>query len=497
MIKLKNIALPALAALAASAIAVGAAGLYEGFPVTGGNSYCASYTTGVTGQVCASTVPAGPSGLSGNEVIAADNYFAGGASPQTTIIPSSMLGSLNTKVNKLIGGDFSTGQNLWQRSTTPLTGASPTVATMTADRWWAISASNVVTVSKQTPAASAANYFGNFGFYSSMRVARPSGTPSGVTCTGQTLDQQIATELIGNNAIFSFYGYAPTTFSAANYNVTVTIAYFTATDAAATQAAIADAGGNSSTFALSASGQAGGITGYQAAVGGVSPGTVGTVASGVATIPLSVTPTRYAVWAPIPRTNAAGTAVTSVGVALCFTPTLTTTVATDYFDIAGTQLQAMPSVATPTLPNGVIAPTGFERRQESVEQANQLYYSYVIQESATALNIRALCADSTANTAFNCPIAFPVPMRLAPNAKYVTGFEVCTTVACVAANTTTPCTLTTSASVTGLAITNKMAPVLCSVASGSTAAIGLTSLLFDGGTNAPSPIGQMSFSAEP
>ena len=400
-----------------------AAGSVENLPVIGGSSYCASTVSGVTlptgqgpygvspgstqgtGQgICGQTVPAGPAALSGEELIKVDvNNGNGGAPQQTALIASSSLGTFGANVNRIIGGDFTT--NLWQRGTTPLSGASPATYQMAADRWFAISASNVMTVSKQTPGASAADYIGSTGILSWMRVARPSGTPSGSSCVGQILDQKASSALIGNNGVLSFWGYAPTTFSATNQSVAVSIAYYTAGDSATP-------GTNTATFALSASGQASGITGYTAATAGVGPNTTGVLASGVETINFTATPTRYTVYAPIPAANTGGTQVIGVGVSFCATPTATTTVTTDYFELAGVQLQAQPSTVTTAFPAGVISPTAFQLRFPSEEARLELPYSYVLTDGAAAQRYGVGQALTTGTA--NVFTQFPVPMREAP-----------------------------------------------------------------------------------
>jgi hypothetical protein len=471
-----------------------AAGSDSTLPVVGGNSFCASTVTGTgalggitgtgqgtTGSICGQTVPAGPPGLTGTEILQGDvtGNAATGASPQTVVIPVGILGG--TERNRLIGGDFAT--NLWQRGTT-FTAITPTAAEMTADRIWAYSASNTMTVTKQTPANTAADYLGSIGLDSWMRVARPSGTPSGASCVGETLDANAAAPLIGNNAVFSFYGYAPTTFSAAGYDVVVTIAWFTAADAAGTQATIGYAGGNSSTFAL------GTTTGYTAAAPVLGPGTPGSVTTTAATIPLSVTPTRYVVAAPVPVANASGTAVTALGVQICATPTFTTTVSTDYFEVTGLQLEAKPSTVTPQFPNGVISASGFERRLPQLEASYELAYSYVISESATVVNYRGVCVDSSTSLA-NCNIQFPVPMRITPAMKYTAGFESSTTGAATAASACTA--LTTSATLTGSAATKSNVLVDCA-SSAAFGAVGVGGFLWDSGSAAN---GVISASAEP
>lgn len=483
-----------------------AAGIYSTYPIVGQNSFCVSTVSGAggfnaagnaggagqtgqgqanSGSLCAQTVPAGPPALTDEELIAADT---GITNPATVTIPSGMLGSLNLKVNRLVGGDFTT--NLWQRGTTPVSNATPTVATMAADRWWVISPSGTVDVLKNTPATTDADYLGSIGFYSGMKVRRHTGSTGALTCVGQTLDKAAAAPLLGNNAVLSFWAYAPATYSATNSAITVSVAYFTAADAAATQAAIGDAGGNSSTFALSAAAQASGITGYQAAVAGTSPGTTGVLASGVETINLTTTPTRYSVYAPIPVLNSAGTNVTAVGISICGTFAGTSAVTTDWFELFGAQLQAMPSAATASLPNGLIAPTSFERKNAVVEALNEYYYSYVIVESTTQKLVRGTCAASTTSIS-NCLIQYPTPMRIAPVAQYTAGFQTCTTVACSAAVT---CSANATGSTIAWVISNAMNIVTCTSSAGGPAAGG-AGFLWDLGTG--SSTGVMSFSAEP
>jgi hypothetical protein len=158
-------------------------------------------------------------------------------------------------------------------------------------------------------------------------------------------------------------------------------------------------------------------------VAGFSPGTTGTVAAGVGTITGSTTWTRYAAYAPIP-VNIPGTttAVTSVSVSICWTPTATTAVATDYIELNFMQLESKPSTATPNLPVGVIAPTNFDRKPAAVEATLEQYYWYYNFENQTAITTVAKC-DSVTTTTANCIIPFPVPMRIVPNLKYTAGFQ--------------------------------------------------------------------------
>lgn len=85
--------------LAALAVVSGIAladGLFPGFPIVGGASYCSSQTTaGTPGTtaVCNVTVPAGPAALTGNETIIADTHLPSGQQPQSVAIDVTTLGA--------------------------------------------------------------------------------------------------------------------------------------------------------------------------------------------------------------------------------------------------------------------------------------------------------------------------------------------------------------------------------------------------------------------
>lgn len=406
--------LSGVAALAVSAGVVLGAGYFPGWPIVGqgANTQCVNLVNGS----CVQYAPAGPTSTSGVEMIPADTGLLQGINPATVLIPNVLLGPVNSKYNKLIGGDF--GTNLWQRTTTPVTAASPTTATMSADRFWVYSASTQVTVARQTLSATTDASMVNIGFYFGARVQRPSAqTGTGAICFGQTLDKQQAGDLLGKNAIFSFYAESGANFSPTNSNVVVHVAYFTAADATSSQSALGAAGTNSKTFAL------GTTTGYTEAINAVWQN-AGTVASSLATIPLTTGWQRYAVSAAIPAVNSSGTAVTALGVEICATPTGTAGT-NDWFEVEGLQLQAMPGTVTATLPAGVQSPTGFERRSAETEAALQQYYSYVVNEGTTVVP-HAMCNIFTTSNA-NCFLQFPVPMRLAPAMSYANGFSITAT----------------------------------------------------------------------
>lgn len=79
----------AAAALVAAAFTSSARadGMFSGYPIVGGSSYCNATTNGV----CSSTIPAGPSPL-GTERIPADTGLSQGRNPQTALVPSAALG---------------------------------------------------------------------------------------------------------------------------------------------------------------------------------------------------------------------------------------------------------------------------------------------------------------------------------------------------------------------------------------------------------------------
>lgn len=91
-----------LAALVATTAAV-AAGLFPNFPIIGGAAYCASYSTGVNGQVCTTNVPAGPVNLPGTAMIPADTGLSQGQSPQTVLVPAALTGATTQDAAPLTG----------------------------------------------------------------------------------------------------------------------------------------------------------------------------------------------------------------------------------------------------------------------------------------------------------------------------------------------------------------------------------------------------------
>lgn len=462
----KKILLSAVALAFSGAVAY-AGGQWSAFPIIGGqaNTTCESF--GNNG-VCNQYSPQGPDGETGSELVPVDTGNLNGASPQTARMPTTLFG-FNSRVNRLIGGDFAT--NLWQRGTTPVSAATPSTTVIGADRFAVYSSGNTVTVTKQTGAS---DTIPTVGLYASMRVSRPSGTNNTAICTGQVLDKNAASGLIGNNANLTFYALAGAGLSAvASNQVQVTIAYYTAADSATP-------GTNTDAF------MKGTVTGYTAVATGAgfpSQASSMSFASGVATVPITTTWTRYSVWGKIPTANASGTAVTGVGITICYTPASGTGGSTEWFELAGVQLSIGASTVSTELPNGVTTPVGFERRPPQQEADYQYWYSQVFTDGATTVVYPGFCSEITANTTGKCTL-FLQPMRIAPTTTVgtATSFSMrtaadaanaCTTLAAVASSNTT-----TSA---GLSCT-----------AGGTVAAGVASPFVGANTG-----GLLTFSAEP
>lgn len=89
--KLSRIAGLTAAVLAAGLTAAYAGGMFQNLPVVGASStaYCSLYAG--DGTTCVEYTPAGPSSLTGNELIPMDTGLASGQQPQTVRLPSTWL----------------------------------------------------------------------------------------------------------------------------------------------------------------------------------------------------------------------------------------------------------------------------------------------------------------------------------------------------------------------------------------------------------------------
>lgn len=123
-----------LAALVAATVIAHAEGMFSKLPIVSGAAYCALYAG--DGVTCAANVPAGPTALTGNELIPADTKLPGGNQPQTVYVDVTSLGAGPTQFSA------------------PLTGASitilPTTRQVIVDPAGTIAALTIV-----TPAAAA------------------------------------------------------------------------------------------------------------------------------------------------------------------------------------------------------------------------------------------------------------------------------------------------------------------------------------------------------
>lgn len=423
-----GLALAGIAALAQG-------GIFQGYPIVGRASYCAS----TNNNVCTSTIPAGPTAITGNEVVPADTQLGSGQNPQTVGIPTSVLAAIGQGSNRnaLIGGDFAT--NLWQRGAT-LSSLTPTTAAYTADRWFVYSSGNTVTVSRQTGATdiSLAN-----GVLATMRVNRPSGTDVTPICVGQILPAKESGRFLGNNAIFSFFAQVAsgTNLSSVNDAVDVTIAYGTATDSTTPNT-------NTDAFAK------GTLTGYTAVTS--------------TNIPLVNGFARYSISGAIPTT------ATTIGVKICMT-NVGTGASTDWFEFGNAQLEA--SVTSNT------SPGSFARRSVAEETVLQQSYSFVLTDGAATIRYPGWCVETTANTSAMCTISFPT-MRMTPSTTIATAASFSAQTASGAANV---CTALTAISTSNSA---NSAGLLCTAA--GTVAAGVASTFIGQATGA-----LLTFSAEP
>lgn len=122
MFKRYRSAAVAVTALLATSSLVWAAGNYSTYPIVGGASFCASTVSGAggfntdgnvggggatgqgqasSGSLCAQTVPAGPTILTGSELVPADTQIGSGANPQTVTIPMASLNALPITVSTI------------------------------------------------------------------------------------------------------------------------------------------------------------------------------------------------------------------------------------------------------------------------------------------------------------------------------------------------------------------------------------------------------------
>lgn len=411
-----------------------AAGSFSTLPQVGQPSFSSGTSTGAAGQVSGPSVPAGPSFLTGLEVVPADTNIAGGASPQSVTIPVTMLGNYYSTPRNLLGnGDLLGTQVNGTAAVTCALNTTPVIAAISADRWVcqgnvAVGAgrSQIITAAPAPPT----------GFTNSMKVWRNSGVLLQPICVWQAVPTPTATQLQGQVVTFS-------------------------AQLAAMASLAADNGSTMQMVIISGTGTDEGLAVAPTASPAITPAWTGITTVLNTTLTITTTFARYAVAATIPAT------ATEVGVGLCFTPTANTTgvtAATDGFVFTGAQLERS------------LGASAFEVRPKQASLLDNQQFIWSISEGATFIS-RSICHFTTANSVMQCPIVFPVPMYKAPAMTYAAGFAGFTTTAETAANSCTTGPVT-DASV-AFVVSNQQVMTTCTIAAGTTAAVGLSMTMVD------------------
>lgn len=117
--KRTRIALVAGLSLLATTLGLKAAGFFPDFPIVGGSAYCTSFVmnplTGAATTTCnGPTVPAGPTAITGAELVPADTGLSGGRQPQTVNLSMRALNAAPISYNLCAAaacGSFTVGNN--------------------------------------------------------------------------------------------------------------------------------------------------------------------------------------------------------------------------------------------------------------------------------------------------------------------------------------------------------------------------------------------------
>lgn len=440
-----------LAAVAAVLVAVGAAtlahaaGLFNGFPVGNGASYCSGYSAFPSGTTtpgtlptpnqCNSTVPAGPA-LTGNEYYPADTAVPGATTqtqPPTVLVPGTALAGMTyaTPRNLLGNGALLGTQVNGTATVTGATTSAPTTAAISADRWVldtnvtsGAGRSAIVTSSPSPPT----------GFTQSMKVFRTSGALLQPICVWQAVPTPDSTQLAGQTVTFS-------------------------ASLAALAGLSADNGNLANLVIISGTGTDQGFNGSWTATPAITPAWTGITTVINTQINLTTAFARFSTSAVIPA------AATEVGVGLCFTPTATGAGSTDGFAFTAAQLERSNVMSL------------FEVKPKARDVIDNQQFVYAITEGALGPS-RSVCHFTTANSVMQCPIVFPVPMYKAPTVTYAVGFAGFTTTAETSANS---CTGLAADATVALTVTTQQTMAQCTIAAGTTAAVGLSMTLVDNG----------------
>jgi hypothetical protein len=418
------IAVGLLAAVSTAAIA---AGNYETYPQVGQPSFCASSNPngpgvgGVTGQQgtpsnCVQTVPAGPSALTGSELVPADTAQTGSSPPQSVTIPSGLLANMSgTPRNYLENGSL----GVQQRGTGIVTCGATGAPVYGADRW-ACSAnvtsgagrSSLVTTASLLPA----------GFQNVNELYRNSGSLAQPICAIQEIASGASTALAGKTVTLSVYEAALAGLAADNNSMTtLSIIYGTGADEG---------------------------LGTLTASPAITPAWTGIgFMVNQQPVTISTTPTRYSVTGAVPAT------ATEVGVEICFTPTTGGSGGTtDGFAWTGAQLEVAPS------------PTAYEFHPYGFDLAAAQRYYWQWAETVSGYTVVPGICSAQSTTVATCNIPLKATMRKAPTITCAFG----TLKRMVAGTETALSACAAAATTNGVAGTDAL-EITATVASGDTA----------------------------
>lgn len=146
-------------ALIATSTYLYAAGMFSSYPIVGGAATCANFATNpTTGAVLTTcngpTIPAGPTIVTGNELIPADTQLASGQTPQTVRLSMASLQALPYVYRLVAAGTAAdtvtmsntTGTLVYDVATGPITSATVTLPAAPIDGQTAlISSSKTIT----------------------------------------------------------------------------------------------------------------------------------------------------------------------------------------------------------------------------------------------------------------------------------------------------------------------------------------------------------------
>lgn len=280
--------------------------------------------------------------------------------------------------NFIDNGSMAISQRGTGAATCALNGAAITSAAYAADRWGcqvnvAVGAGQLTTITA-TPAPPP-------GFSNALKLVRNSGALLQPQCVYQEVPTYKATQLQGQQVIFSSYVQALAGLAADQGTATQTVNFLVITGTGSDQG-----------------------LGTWTASPALTPAWTGVATQVNTSIALPATPiwTRYSTTALIPTT------ATEIAVAICFTPTAAGAGTTDGFAFTGTQLEQ----------GAVVSP--YEFRAPGAELAEAQRYFYRLTETAAITPIATCSAVDTTHT--NCLVQFPVTMRTVPTMTYAAGF---------------------------------------------------------------------------